>query len=228
MHEAGVIFDVDGVLLELTRAEEDIFFQSFEDLYGIKGLSRDWDSYLIRNDEKIVEQVLSAHDLLHTEKPRFLKHYLALLETALSSGQLVSHAISGAQHLLTVLAPQSRLGIATANYIGAARLRLEHAGLWNLIVEHAYGADGHGHKRDTVASALAAMRLPRERIVYVGDNLNDLEAAEANGVAFIAFSLDADRRAKLQATGAAHASDSHAQTLTLLNEMLRLDKASNL
>jgi FMN phosphatase YigB (HAD superfamily) len=48
---AAVVFDVDGVLLDLTPAEEDAFFAPFETLYGITGLSRDWDSYRVRNDE---------------------------------------------------------------------------------------------------------------------------------------------------------------------------------
>ena len=47
---AAVIFDVDGVLLHLTPEEEDAFFRPFEDLHGLTGLSRDWNSYRIRND----------------------------------------------------------------------------------------------------------------------------------------------------------------------------------
>src|SRR5690606_8860878 len=43
--DCAVIFDVDGVLLDLTRPEEDAFFAPFERLYGLTGLSRDWDSY---------------------------------------------------------------------------------------------------------------------------------------------------------------------------------------
>ena len=45
MADAAVIFDVDGVLLELTSAEEDAFFVPFENRYGLKNLSRDWNSY---------------------------------------------------------------------------------------------------------------------------------------------------------------------------------------
>jgi FMN phosphatase YigB (HAD superfamily) len=36
MVDAAVIFDVDGVLLELTSAEEDAFFLPFEQRYGLK------------------------------------------------------------------------------------------------------------------------------------------------------------------------------------------------
>ena len=55
---------------------------------------------------------------------------------------------------------------------------------------HAHGADGGGHKREILARAIAATGLPRNRIVYIGDNLNDVEAGLANGVHFIGFSTD--------------------------------------
>ncbi len=42
---AAVIFDVDGVLLDLTPPEEDAFFAPFARRHGLAGLSRDWDSY---------------------------------------------------------------------------------------------------------------------------------------------------------------------------------------
>ena len=35
--DCAVIFDVDGVLLDLTRAEEDAFFLPFERRYGLNG-----------------------------------------------------------------------------------------------------------------------------------------------------------------------------------------------
>ena len=45
-------------LLELTRAEEDAFFVPFERRYGLKDISRDWNSYAIRNDENIIAEIL--------------------------------------------------------------------------------------------------------------------------------------------------------------------------
>ena len=61
--DRAVIFDVDGVLLDLTAAEEDAFFLAFERLHGITGLSRDWDSYRVRNDEHIIAEILERHGL---------------------------------------------------------------------------------------------------------------------------------------------------------------------
>ena len=42
-----------------------------------------------------------------------------------------------------------------------------------------------------LARVVADVELPRERIVYLGDNLNDLDAAESNEVHFIGFCTSA-------------------------------------
>ena len=70
MADAAVIFDVDGVLLELTRAEEDAFFVPFERRYGLKDISRDWNSYAVRNDENIIAEILARHGLPDMNTPK--------------------------------------------------------------------------------------------------------------------------------------------------------------
>ena len=65
----AVIFDVDGVLLDLTAAEEDVFFRAFEQRYGRTGLSRCWDSYQVRNDEHIIAEILDRTGLPAPEAP---------------------------------------------------------------------------------------------------------------------------------------------------------------
>ena len=63
MADAAIIFDVDGVLLELTRAEEELFFQPFASRCDANKLSRDWNSYQIRNDENIIAELIERHGL---------------------------------------------------------------------------------------------------------------------------------------------------------------------
>jgi phosphoglycolate phosphatase-like HAD superfamily hydrolase len=217
--DKAVIFDVDGVLLQLTAAEEELFFEPFERRYGLTGLSRDWDSYKIRNDEKIVEEIFERHGLPPHEQPLLIEEYLSLLH----EHGLPSPAIDGALGLLENLSGQARLGIATANFREAARVRLDAAGMWGFVSACAFGADGSGHKHETVAKAVAATGLPCTSIVYVGDNLNDLEAGMCNGVHFIAFSRDEARRRILADAGAVHVCGAHHQTLALIKSLLRLD-----
>ena len=46
-----------GVSRERVRQIE---VRAFEKLHGITGLSRDWDSYRVRNDEHIIAEILEA------------------------------------------------------------------------------------------------------------------------------------------------------------------------
>lgn len=218
--ETAVIFDVDGVLLDLTPAEEDAFFLPFERRYGLTGLSRDWDSYRVRNDEAIIAEILERHGLPAPAQADIVRDYLTILGEGLRGGSLQAVSIAGAGRLLHELRDRHRLGIATANLREAARLRLEAQGLWAPVASLAFGAEGGGPKRDTVARAIAATGLPRERIVYVGDNLNDVDAGLANGVNFIGFSEDASQRARLAAAGAPHVSADHGETRRLIGQLL--------
>ena len=62
--DSAVIFDVDGVLLDLTRAGgRRLLPAPSNGRYGLTGLSRDWDSYRIRNDEHIIAEILERHGL---------------------------------------------------------------------------------------------------------------------------------------------------------------------
>lgn len=221
---AAVVFDVDGVLLDLTRPEEDAFFTPFERRHGLTGLSRDWDGYRIRNDEDIIREILEHHLGRPPSRGEYEAHcaeYLDVLAHGLARGALRSQTVAGAAGLLDWLAGNNiTTGVATANLIGAARLRLDAAGMWGRLKPHAHGADGGGHKRDILARAIGRLGLPRERIVYIGDNLNDLDAGMRNGVRFIGFALEPHRRERLRNAGAAEVSGDHAQTRRLIARAL--------
>ena len=226
MAEAIVIFDVDGVLLELTPAEEAAFFWPFEELHGLTGLSPDWDSYRIRNDEDIIAEILENHlarPPSDGERAAIVAAYLAHLSEGLRTERVIPLAIAGAGELLEQLTARGlATGIATANLREAARMRLEHAGLWPRVMDHAHGADGGGSKRDILARAIAASGFPRDRIVYVGDNLNDLDAGLANNVHFVGFAPDAIRGQRLSSAGAKRVSGDHRETLRHIRQCLGL------
>jgi len=221
MADAAVIFDVDGVLLELTCAEEDAFFVPFERRYGLKDISRDWNSYTIRNDENIIAEILARHGLPEHENAEVVADYLDVLKQQLADGTIETIAISGALELLQNLSGSLQIGIATANLLSAAELRLKDAGLWDYVSACAHGADGGGHKRETLTRAIAATGLPKNRIVYIGDNLNDAEAGLSNGVHFIAFSIDSVRLAELKRAGAGHTSNNHLDSFRLIGHLLQ-------
>jgi phosphoglycolate phosphatase-like HAD superfamily hydrolase len=221
MPDTAIIFDVDGVLLDLTSPEEELFFQAFSPFLDATALSRDWNSYRIRNDDNIVDEILETNGLSATLKPEIITSYINLLNQNINAQRLETTLVSGAAHLLHQLALNHSLGIATANFREAARLRLQAKNIWHYVETHAAGADGGGHKSVILARAIASINLPADRIVYIGDNVNDVAAGLANKVHFIGFSTDAARRQKLAEAGASHLASSHAETARLINQLLR-------
>jgi phosphoglycolate phosphatase-like HAD superfamily hydrolase len=218
--DSAVIFDCDGVLLELLHAEEEMFFSALSAFVPTEELSRNWNSYSIRNDDDIISEVLARFGRPENLKPAVVNHYLCGLASALNNKHITSTAIPGTENLLQQLKGKHRLGLATANFIEAARLRLEQAGLWPFVSDHAIGADGGGHKHQLLARLLETIPLPKSRIVYVGDNMVDVEAGLKNGVHLIGFSLSQTRRDQLRAAGARHIAASHAETTTLIGQFL--------
>jgi phosphoglycolate phosphatase-like HAD superfamily hydrolase len=223
---AAVVFDVDGVILDMTGPEEDAFFVPFERRHGLTGLSRDWDGYRIRNDEDIIHEILERHLGRAPAREEYEAHcadYLGVLAQGLASGALRPAPIPGAGDLLHWLTGKGvATGIATANLIGAAQLRLEAAGLWSRVSACAHGADGGGHKRDVVARAIRQLGLPRDRVVYIGDNLNDLDAGTVNAVHFIGFAVEPHRRERLAMAGAATVCGTHDETRAAIARALAL------
>ena len=128
--------------------------------------------------------------------------------------------IEGAKQLLESLHNTATLGIATANLKAAAMLRLQQAGLWSFVSNHAEGADGGGHKSEILARLLHRIELPQSRIILIGDNINDVEAGINNAVHFIGFSTDANRRDTLKANGAKLVSANHSETLQMLQDVM--------
>ena len=226
-HSMAVIFDVDGPLLELTPPETAAFFVPFTREYGLTGLSEDWDSYRIRNDVEIYREILRDQAGVADFAPevdRLSRLYFDHLETLFDTGEAVATPIHGAKELLHELQTIDglALGTSTANFETAAELRLKRAGLWQPVSRYHFGADGGGAKRDVLARAIHRLQLPGDRVVFLGDNLNDLDAAIANGTHFIGFHLNANNRQRLTDAGAKTVTGDHRESLRLIRQFLSL------
>lgn len=219
MADWAIIFDVDGVLLELTRAEEEVFFKALSRFVKTDDLSRDWNSYKIRNDDDIIREILERNSLPKTLKPQVIAHYVDLLRDFIGT-TMTSISIPGASDLLEKLRGRATLGIATANLLAAARLRLTAAKLWDDVAGLAQGADGGGHKSEILARLLARVDIPAARVIFIGDNLNDFAAASANGTHFIAFSTDLVRQELFQRNGASPICSNHVETAHMIERLL--------
>ena len=228
----AVIFDIDGVLLHLTRPEEQTFFDAFRVTLGIaeEHLNPDWNSYRVRNDVAIAEELLERHlgrAPNTAEVQSVLDHYVGTIENGLAAGELVTRAIEGAADLVNTLeeAHKFHLGLATANLRGAAQARLRHAGLWGPFTACGYAESG-GPKIEILRSAVAGLHdaqgdsLTPEQVVFLGDQLGDLAAARENGVHFIGVSPQPAQRDVLRAGGAEIVLANHDDTVTTIRRLL--------
>ncbi len=230
----AVIFDIDGVLLHLTRQEEQKFFNAFRDAAGIAEhhINADWNSYKVRNDVAIAAELLERHlgrEPEQGEVRSVLDHYTASVESGLSSGELETHVIDGAGALLQELdaADRFHLGLATANIQGTAVARLRHAGLWGRFGACGY-AEAGGPKIEILRAAVGELRdgeghhVAPDNVVFLGDQLGDLEAARANDVHFIGVSTQPEQRDVLRDNGAEVVLENHDSTAQTINRLLQL------
>lgn len=233
-HSHAAIFDIDGVLLHLTPPEEACFFDAFRHHVGIaeRHLDPDWNSYRVRNDVAIAAELLERHLERVPEEDEVrsvLNHYIGTVKCGLESGALAPQAIDGAARLVARLADMGRLhlGIATANLRRAAEARLRHAGLWGQFTACGTAESG-GPKSEILHSVISDLRdadgrpLPRQRIVFLGDQLSDLAAARENGVHFIGVSTSERQRTVLRSGGAEIVLATHDETEATIFRLLGL------
>lgn len=208
-----VICDIDGTLIELTRAELAVFFGTFERAFGIRAPEREWARYVATNDYAIIRTVLHTHFGRHAtaaEIALFRREYLGGLADGFADGTLRHELVAGVTALLDALvgAPDVELTLATANMRDGAALRLEAAGLWSYFSGGAFAEDGL-HKPAILAAALAQTDTDPATVVYLGDSPADAVAAQAAGVAFVGIATRAERREKLRDAGADIVLDSY-------------------
>lgn len=230
----AVIFDIDGVLLHLTRQEEKMFFDAFRTIHAIAEhhINPDWNSYKSRNDLSIAGELLERHfgrTAAEDEVWTVLGHYIRTIEDGLAEGSLQTSAIAGSKALLNGLSEGGhvQLGLATANVQGTAEARLKHADLWGYFTACGYAESG-GPKIEILRATINTLRdgdgapVPADKIVFLGDQLGDLAAARENGVHFIGISARAEQRDVLRDNGAEIVFGDHRETAPTIARLLDL------
>ncbi|NNF77066.1 MAG: HAD family hydrolase [Rhizobiales bacterium] len=226
----AVIFDVDGVILHLTPPEEAAFFQALELVFGIDDASPDWDSYRARNDVEIVEELIETRlnrPAVPDDLIAFTDKYISLVDVAIRTGEIEVLQVDGIRDVLMALTQMENLimGLATANLMGMAKMRLRHVGLNDFFKVGGF-AEARGPKRQILRTTMAGLQdekgnpIPKERVVFLGDNVGDVDAGLANGCGLIAFSEDRGKHQKLSDAGATHIIGSHTETLAVIEELL--------
>lgn len=171
-----VVWDFDGTLADSLPAAVRIFnrlaaemgFQPLTDLTAARGMS--------------TRQFLRQHGISFWRLARVVRRYQAAAAEEADQLQL----FGGIPATLTTLAAAGvRMGVLSSNREDNIRrcLRANHA---EQHFEFVVGYPRLFGKAKALKRILRAQRLPKERILYVGDELRDVEAARKVGIAVAA------------------------------------------
>lgn len=205
-----VLFDIDGTLLLSGGAGKRALNQAFEEVFAV---AAGFDGIPVagRTDRLIFEDALARAGLSATpaRRDRFYRRYFDLLEREIVNPGPRKGLMPGVRALLDQLDGISGVtsGLLTGNFARAARIKLEHFGLWHFFLCGAYGDDAP--ERD----ALVPVAVDRARrhgvaiasathVVVVGDTPLDIQCARAAGARCVAVATGSYDEASLAAHGA--------------------------
>lgn len=202
----GVLFDIDGTLLDMRGAGRRSFARAIEAVFGWPD-DIAYVNFAGNTDLNVLQQVMSAHghEMTAAERRAFFGRLPAELEAAADGAELI--LFPGVRELLESLSGDARvvLGLVTGNIESCARIKLRQFDLHNHFVLGAFG-DEHADRGRIAELALARVRqtLPPGAALrscfLVGDTPFDLAAAArigavSIGVATGKFGVDELRRA---------------------------------
>lgn len=183
-HDRGIILDVDGTLIDSNDAHArawvdagaalgyDIRFETVRPLIGMGG---DRVSPIVAGVEEDSEE---GRELKEVRGEIFRRDYLPNLRP-----------FPGVRDLLLRLRDDGfRLVVASSASEDDLGVLLEQAGVADLIQQATSSADAEESKPepDIIESAVARSRLPRDRLLMVGDTPYDVEAARRARVPIVA------------------------------------------
>jgi 2-phosphoglycolate phosphatase len=192
-HAQGVIFDLDGTLIDSYQA----LFLAFRHTYQNMGLAP------LSSDE--VRKVLghgvagTFRDLLGEDHvPEAMRLFRQKYEEVLRPN---THLLPGAREVLEALHEGGiQLAIAT-NKIGQfARELFEHFGMDKLFAIIVGDEDVSQNKPDPemLLHAIERMRLKREEVIFVGDSSIDIQTGQNAGVRVFAVPTGVTKREDLE------------------------------
>jgi phosphoglycolate phosphatase-like HAD superfamily hydrolase len=203
-----LLFDVDKTLVDSGGAGGRAMNLAFAQLFGIEQGFAGID-FSGRTDTGIFRDAARLHNLdghFPTLLARFQQAYHSSLPSTLAQTQ--GYVLPGVRELLAGLrtAPGAFLGLATGNFHEAARLKLEHFGLYDFFLAGGY-ADDSEDRAELVAMAIERLAEaggghgPRE-VYVIGDTPLDIAAAQANGARSLAVATGFFTAEQLKAAGA--------------------------
>lgn len=164
-----------------------------------------------RTDALILSDAAAAHGIQpgSPDLARFREVYLRHLGRELEQPGSRKGVMPGVRQLLDALAGRRDvfLALLTGNYEAAARIKLEHFGLWQYFACGAFGDDAHDRNGllpkavERIAACGGPVIAPQETIV-IGDTPLDVACAAASRARSIAVATGSHSIDELRAAGA--------------------------
>ncbi len=193
----GLIWDIDGTLLEPLGIGRDALNEAFALRYGVIDAFNGLD-FAGATDHALWKQAARRAQVPEGEAPRFFPLYVQHLRERLASSPL--QPLPGVVHLITALSMQGwRMALGTGNVRLGAYAKLGAAGL--ALYFPSGGFSEPGLTRQEVLRR-AAETIPAQTHIVIGDTPRDIEAAHGAGLISLAVATGRFDAKTLLASGA--------------------------
>jgi phosphoglycolate phosphatase-like HAD superfamily hydrolase len=181
-----VVFDLDGTLVDSDAFDGDLYIAAIRQVIGDVEIDASWRRYRHVTDAGVLAQIIEEVGVADADRVKSEVRQLfgSLVQRHLASGGACL-AIPGAQAALARLQSSGhKVGVATGGWGHTARLKLDHAGIpaESLVIA---SSDDSADRVEIMTMCLERLGGVRDRAIYVGDGLWDLEASRKAGWAFI-------------------------------------------
>jgi len=202
----ALLFDIDQTLLYTGGAGVVAFNIAFEQMFGINDGLPATSNVSGRTDLFILAESLKHNGIegaVEAHLDDFLNRYYAQLPKALREKD--GYLMPGFPQLLEALSGQDsvRIGLGTGNFSEAARIKLEHYGIWQFFNGGGFGEQSL-ERADVIRAAIESVAdgLAPEEILVIGDTPKDIEAARDNGVVGVGVATGSYTVEELRESGA--------------------------
>jgi len=205
-----LLFDIDGTLLLSGGAGLRALNRTFEELFGV---ASGFDGIPVagRTDALLLRDAAARAEVRLDEaaRQRFHDRYCDLLADEIAPPNPRKRLMPGVARLIPALAGRDELTVAllTGNFARAARIKLEHFGLWRHFRGGAFGDDAPD-RDGLVPVALsrvmtaAGARVAAADAIVIGDTPLDVQCAQVAGARSIAVETGSFDASALRAQGA--------------------------
>ncbi len=223
-----VVFDIDGTLIKYHRKMNDrAYVNAIKDVFGItiQDNPESWSEYHSSTDSGILQEIIEKNmgrSCTPADIIEFKKSMASWLDR--EYGREPFESMIGAKECLKKLSNTHGwfTAIATGNWRVSGRYKLKNAGLDCRNMPMASAEDGLSREIIMKIALEESMKKSRvkkfKKIVYVGDWIWDVKAADALGWEFIGIASGKEKKALLEA-GAKHILPDFKEMIRLLNKM---------